>query len=44
MRERLVAEAVIAPADAELVLTTDDPAEVVAAVRRGAERQGAVGA
>ena len=44
VRERLVAEAVIAPADAELVLTTDDPAEVVAAVRRGAERQGAVGA
>jgi hypothetical protein len=42
VRERLVAEAVIAPHDAELVLATDDPAEVVAAVSRGAERQGAV--
>jgi uncharacterized protein (TIGR00730 family) len=41
LRERLVADAMIAPADPRLVLLTDDPEEVVAAVREGAERQGA---
>jgi uncharacterized protein (TIGR00730 family) len=40
MREPLVAEAKIAPADLESLTVTDDPAEVVAAVRAGALRQG----
>jgi hypothetical protein len=30
----------IAPGDVDLLTTTDDPDEVVALVRRGAERQG----
>ena len=40
LRERLAAEATIAPADLDLFASTDDPDEVVAIVRRGAERQG----
>jgi hypothetical protein len=40
LRERLAAEAMIAPTDLDLVASTDDPDEVVAIVRRGAERQG----
>jgi uncharacterized protein (TIGR00730 family) len=40
MRERLAANALIAPADLELFTTTDDPDEVVGVVKRGAERQG----
>jgi hypothetical protein len=40
LRNRLAADALIAPADLELVKATDDPDEVVALVRRGAERQG----
>jgi len=35
-----VAGALIAPTDLELFATTDDPDEVVALVKRGAERQG----
>ena len=40
LRKRLAADALIAPADLELITTTDDPDHVVALVRRGAERQG----
>ena len=40
LRDRLAANAFIAPADLELVTTTDDPDEVVRVVKRGAERQG----
>jgi uncharacterized protein (TIGR00730 family) len=40
LRDRLAAEAMIAPTDIDLLTTTDDPDEVVALVRRGAERQG----
>jgi uncharacterized protein (TIGR00730 family) len=40
LRDRVAAEAMIAPADLDLLTTTDDPDEVVALVRRGAERQG----
>jgi uncharacterized protein (TIGR00730 family) len=40
LRDRLAAEAMIAPTDLELVTATDDPDEVVAIVRHGAERQG----
>ena len=40
LRERLAANALIAPADLELFTTTDDPDEVVGVVKRGAERQG----
>jgi uncharacterized protein (TIGR00730 family) len=39
LRERLAAEATIAPADLDLLATTEDPDEVVALVCRGAERQ-----
>ncbi|MEN3280353.1 MAG: hypothetical protein V7607_1493 [Solirubrobacteraceae bacterium] len=38
--DRLAADALIAPADLDLFATTDDPDEVVALVKRGAERQG----
>jgi uncharacterized protein (TIGR00730 family) len=44
IRDRLVDEAVIAAGDADLVRATDDPADVVAVVRRAAERQGAYSA
>ncbi len=40
LRERLAADALIAPADLDLLTTTDDPDEVVGVVKRGAERQG----
>ena len=40
LRDRLAADALIAPTDLELFATTDDPDEVVALVKRGAERQG----
>jgi uncharacterized protein (TIGR00730 family) len=40
LRERLAAHALIAPSDLDLLATTDDPDEVVALVRDGAERQG----
>jgi len=40
MRERLVAEGMIAPSDLDLLTVTDDPDEVVARVRAGARRQG----
>jgi uncharacterized protein (TIGR00730 family) len=40
LRDRLAAEAMIAPADLDLMTTTDDPAEVVEIVRHGARRQG----
>jgi uncharacterized protein (TIGR00730 family) len=40
LRDRVAAEAMIAPGDLDLLKTTDDPDEVVALVRRGAERQG----
>jgi predicted Rossmann-fold nucleotide-binding protein len=40
LRDRVVTDALIAPTDLELVAVTDDPDEVVALVRRGAERQG----
>jgi uncharacterized protein (TIGR00730 family) len=40
LRERLAAEALIAPADLDLLQTTDDPDEVVTIVREGAARQG----
>jgi uncharacterized protein (TIGR00730 family) len=40
MHERLAEEAMVAPADLELVRATDDPAEVVDLVRAGAARQG----
>jgi uncharacterized protein (TIGR00730 family) len=39
-RERLAAEAMISPGDVELMRCTDDPAEVVAMIEAGAERQG----
>jgi uncharacterized protein (TIGR00730 family) len=39
-RERLAGEAMIAPGDLELMRCTDDPAEVVAIIEAGAERQG----
>jgi uncharacterized protein (TIGR00730 family) len=40
MRERLVADGMIAPSDLDLLTVTDDPDEVVARVRAGAQRQG----
>jgi uncharacterized protein (TIGR00730 family) len=40
LRDRLAANALIAPTDLELFATTDDPDEVVALVKRGAARQG----
>jgi uncharacterized protein (TIGR00730 family) len=40
IRETLAAEHMIAPGDLDLLRTTDDPAEAVALVRAGAERQG----
>jgi uncharacterized protein (TIGR00730 family) len=40
MRERLAADRMIAPTDLDLLRSTDDPAEAVALVRAGAERQG----
>jgi uncharacterized protein (TIGR00730 family) len=40
LRERVAAEAMVAPADLDLFAATDDPDEVVALVRHGAERQG----
>jgi uncharacterized protein (TIGR00730 family) len=40
MRDTLAAEHMIAPHDLDLLRTTDDPAEAVALVRVGAERQG----
>ena len=40
MRERLAEERMIKPTDLDLIQTTDDPAEAVALVRDGAERQG----
>jgi uncharacterized protein (TIGR00730 family) len=39
IRERLVADGMIAAADVDLVSVSDDPAEVVARVRAGTERQ-----
>jgi uncharacterized protein (TIGR00730 family) len=40
LRDRLAADALIAPTDLDLFSTTDDPDEVVEVVKRGAERQG----
>jgi uncharacterized protein (TIGR00730 family) len=40
MRERVAAEAMIAPGDLDLMRCTDDPSQVVAIVEAGAERQG----
>jgi uncharacterized protein (TIGR00730 family) len=40
LRERLAADALVAPADLDLLTTTDDPDDVVGVVKRGAERQG----
>jgi uncharacterized protein (TIGR00730 family) len=40
LRDRLAAEATIAPADVDLLKATDDPDEVVEIVRSGAARQG----
>ena len=40
MRERLAGEHMIAAADLDLIQTTDDPADVVAIAKDGAERQG----
>ena len=40
IRERLVGEGMIAPADVDLVTVCDDPGEIVERVRAGAERQG----
>ena len=40
LRDRLAAEATIATADLDLFASTDDPDEVVAIARRGAERLG----
>jgi uncharacterized protein (TIGR00730 family) len=40
LRERLAADGMIAPADLDLLTETDDPDEVVALVRAGAQRQG----
>jgi uncharacterized protein (TIGR00730 family) len=39
-RERLAAEATISPDDLELMRCTDDPADVIAMIEAGAERQG----
>jgi uncharacterized protein (TIGR00730 family) len=39
-RERLAGEAMISPDDLELMRCTDDPAEIVAIMQAGAERQG----
>jgi len=43
MRERLVAEGRIAPADLELIRTSDDPGEVAQIVVQGASRQAVPG-
>jgi uncharacterized protein (TIGR00730 family) len=40
MAARLAAEGRVSPGDIDLMVVTDDPAEVVEAVRRGAVRQG----
>ena len=40
LRDRLAADGMIAPADLDLLTETDDPDEVVALVRAGAQRQG----
>jgi uncharacterized protein (TIGR00730 family) len=40
LRERLVADGMIAPSDVDLLTVTDDPDEIVARVRAGARRQG----
>jgi uncharacterized protein (TIGR00730 family) len=40
LRDRVAGEGKIAPADLDLLATTDDPDEAVALVRRGAQRQG----
>jgi len=40
LRDRLAADAMIAPTDLDLLAMTDDPEEVVALVRHGAQRQG----
>jgi uncharacterized protein (TIGR00730 family) len=40
LRERLAADELIAASDVDLLQSTDDPDEVVAIVREGAERQG----
>ncbi len=40
LRDRLAADAMIAPGDLDLLTETDDPDEVVALVRAGAQRQG----
>jgi uncharacterized protein (TIGR00730 family) len=40
LRERVAAEALIAPTDLDLIALTDSPDEVVALVRDGARRQG----
>jgi uncharacterized protein (TIGR00730 family) len=40
MRERLLAEAKISPADLDLVQATDDPAQVIEIIAMGAARQG----
>jgi uncharacterized protein (TIGR00730 family) len=40
MRDRLASENMIAPADLDLIQTTDDPVEAVALVLTGAKRQG----
>ena len=40
LRDRLAADGMIAAADLDLFTTTDDPDEVVALVRAGAQRQG----
>jgi uncharacterized protein (TIGR00730 family) len=40
LRQRVAADALIAPTDLDLFMTTDDPDAVVGAVERGAARQG----
>jgi uncharacterized protein (TIGR00730 family) len=40
LRERVAADGMIAPSDLDLLTETDDPDEVVALVRAGAQRQG----
>jgi uncharacterized protein (TIGR00730 family) len=40
LRDRLAADALIAPGDLDLLTTTDDADEVVGVVKRGAQRQG----
>jgi uncharacterized protein (TIGR00730 family) len=40
LRERLLADGMIAPSDLDLLTVTDDPDEVVSRVRTGAQRQG----